>query len=137
MPNDLPPGTASPSFPPGDRLRRWAAVYQQAQRWLAAGCFEALADDLRAVLRLAAGRAEEPSAVIIDSRTLRSSPGKRHAAAMTEANARKARNGSWRSTHWAISWPCRSHQPEPMIALRLAACCRKPRRGLCCCRAAW
>src|SRR4051794_10258976 len=74
MPNDLPPGTASPSFPPGDRLRRWAAVYQQAQRWLASGCFEALADDLRAVLRLAAGRAEEPSAMIIDSRTLRSSP---------------------------------------------------------------
>src|ERR1700760_3043451 len=59
MPNDLPP---------------WAAVYQQAQRWLLSGCFEALADDLRAVLRLAAGRAAEPSAAILDSRTLRSSP---------------------------------------------------------------
>lgn len=59
MPNDLPP---------------WAAVYQQAQRWLAAGCFEALAEDLRAVLRLAAGRKAEPSAAILDSRTLRSSP---------------------------------------------------------------
>ena len=31
MPNDLPP---------------WAAVYQQAQRWLQAGCFEKLAHDL-------------------------------------------------------------------------------------------
>jgi transposase len=59
MPNDLPP---------------WAAVYQQTQRWLAAGCFEALVDDLRAVLRLAAGRTAEPSAAIIDSRTLRSTP---------------------------------------------------------------
>lgn len=59
MPNDLPP---------------WAAVYQQAQRWLAAGCFEALAEDLRAVLRLAAGRKSRPSAAILDSRTLRSSP---------------------------------------------------------------
>lgn len=59
MPNDLPP---------------WAAVYQQAQRWLAAGVFEALADDLRAVLRLAAGRNAEPSAAILDSRTLRSTP---------------------------------------------------------------
>jgi transposase len=59
MPNDLPP---------------WAAVYQQAQRWIAAGCFEALAHDLRAVLRLAAGRNEEPSAAIFDSRTLRSTP---------------------------------------------------------------
>jgi transposase len=59
MPNDLPP---------------WFAVYQQSQRWLAAGVFEALAQDLRAVLRLASGRNEEPSAAIIDSRTLRSTP---------------------------------------------------------------
>jgi len=59
MPHDLPP---------------WAAVYQQAQRWLNAGCFAALVDDLRAVLRLAAGRAEEPSAAVMDSRTLRSTP---------------------------------------------------------------
>ena len=59
MPNDFPP---------------WAAVYQQSQRWLASGCFETLAQDLRALLRLAAGRPEEPSAAIIDSRTLRSTP---------------------------------------------------------------
>jgi transposase len=59
MPNDLPP---------------WEAVYQQAQRWLAAGCFEQLADDLRALLRLASGRSPEPSAAILDSRTLRSTP---------------------------------------------------------------
>jgi transposase len=57
MPNDLPP---------------WAAVYQQTQHWLAAGCFEALVDDLRAVLRLASERPAEPTAAIIDSRTLRS-----------------------------------------------------------------
>ena len=59
MPNDLPP---------------WHAVHQQTHRWLAVGCFEALAQDLRAVLRLAAGRQEEPTAAIIDSRTLRSTP---------------------------------------------------------------
>jgi len=59
MPNDLPP---------------WEIVYQQAQRWLRAGCFEALAEDLRAVLRLAAGRGEQPTAAVIDSRTLRSTP---------------------------------------------------------------
>ena len=33
-----------------------------------------MVDDLRAVLRLAAGRTAEPSAAIIDSRTLRSTP---------------------------------------------------------------
>src|SRR3954447_25321239 len=37
-------------FPP------WQAVYQQPRRWLAAGCFEAVVHDLRAVLRFAAGR---------------------------------------------------------------------------------
>jgi transposase len=59
MPHDLPP---------------WPVVYQQTQRWLAAGCFEAILDDLRAILRLAAGRAPEPSAVILDSQTLQSTP---------------------------------------------------------------
>jgi transposase len=55
-------------FPP------WEAVYQQAQRWLAAGVFEAIADDLRALLRVAAGRTPEPTAVILDARTLQSTP---------------------------------------------------------------
>jgi transposase len=41
---------------------------------MAAGCFEAMAHDPRAVPRLAAGRDEEPSAAIFDSRTLRSTP---------------------------------------------------------------
>lgn len=59
MPHDLPP---------------WAAVYQQSQRWFKAGVFEAIVDDLRVLLRLAVGRAEEPSAVIFDSRTLQSTP---------------------------------------------------------------
>src|SRR5918993_1309439 len=55
-------------FPP------WAAVYQQTRRWLAAGCFEAIVHDLRAVLRFAAGRDPEPTAAVFDSRTLRSTP---------------------------------------------------------------
>jgi transposase len=59
MPNDFPP---------------WSAVYQQTQRWLAAGCFETLAQDLRALLRLASGRKADLSAAIIDSPTLRSTP---------------------------------------------------------------
>jgi len=59
MPHDLPP---------------WHTVYDQARRWLRAGCFEALVDDLRAILRLAQGRAPEPTAAVLDSRTLRSTP---------------------------------------------------------------
>jgi transposase len=41
---------------------------------VAAGAFEAMAHDLRAVLRLAEGRAAAPTAAILDSRTLRSTP---------------------------------------------------------------
>ena len=55
-------------FPP------WEMVYQQTRRWLAAGCFEAIVHDLRAVLRFAAGREPEPTAAIFDSRTMQSTP---------------------------------------------------------------
>ena len=59
MPHDLPP---------------WHTVYQQSQRWLKAGVFEAIVHDLREVLRLADGRTAQPSATIFDSRTLPSTP---------------------------------------------------------------
>lgn len=59
MPNDLPP---------------WAAVCQQTQRWIAAGVFEEIAHDLRLLLRLDAKREPDPTAVILDARTLRSTP---------------------------------------------------------------
>lgn len=55
-------------FPP------WEAVYQQTQRWINAGVFEAMVHDLRELLRLAQGRAPGPSAAVLDSRTLRSTP---------------------------------------------------------------
>jgi transposase len=55
-------------FPP------WSTVHQQTQRWLAAGCFEALVHDLRALLRVSENRAPDPSAVVLDSRTLQSTP---------------------------------------------------------------
>jgi transposase len=52
------------SFPP------WGAVYQQAQRWIAAGVFEDIVDDLRELLRVAAGRKATPSAAILDAQTV-------------------------------------------------------------------
>ena len=55
-------------FPP------WEMVYQQSRRWLAAGCFEAVVHDLRALLRFVAGRNPEPSATIFDGRTIQSTP---------------------------------------------------------------
>ncbi len=56
---------------PGD-FPPWWVVYQQTMRWLAAGCFEQLVDDLRRLLRKACGKEEEPTAVIFDARTLQS-----------------------------------------------------------------
>jgi len=47
-------------------------MYQQTQRWVAAGCFTALVDDLRLLLREAKGRNRQPEASILDSRTLQS-----------------------------------------------------------------
>lgn len=59
MPHDFPP---------------WQAVYQQTQRWFAAGVFEAITQDLRRILRSLVNRLEEPSAAIFDSRTLQCTP---------------------------------------------------------------
>jgi transposase len=55
-------------FPP------WTAVYQQARRWIQAGVFEQIAHDLRVLVRLLEERNEQPSATILDARTLQSTP---------------------------------------------------------------
>jgi len=56
-------------------LPPWWVVYQQAQRWMQAGVFESMAQDLRILLRLTAQRPHlEPTAAILDSRTLPSTP---------------------------------------------------------------
>lgn len=76
MPGDLPP---------------WTVVYQQTQRWLRAGVFEAMVHDLRALLRLAQGREVHPTAAIMDGRTLQSTPESGHRAGYDGA---KKKNGS-------------------------------------------
>jgi transposase len=59
LPNDLPP---------------WAAVYQQARRWFDAGVFEQVSHELRVIVRIMEGRESQPSAAILDARTLQSTP---------------------------------------------------------------
>jgi transposase len=82
MPNDLPP---------------WEAVYQQSQRWLKAGVFEQMVDDLRAILRIVQGRKAQPSAVILDARTLH---GSIESGARAGYDAHKRKKGS--KTHLAV-----------------------------------
>ena len=76
MPHDLPP---------------WSVVYQQTQRWIKAGSFEAMAHDLRAILRLALERKADPSAIILDSRTIQSTP---ESGARAGFDGHKKRKGS-------------------------------------------
>jgi transposase len=82
MPHDLPP---------------WHTVYQQTRRWLAAGVFEEMTHDLRRVLRLAEGREAEPTAAVLDSRTLQSSP---ESGARAGYDGAKRRKGS--KVHLAV-----------------------------------
>ncbi|SRR5579875_1558431 len=57
-----------PDWPP------WSAISHQMQRWLRAEVFATIVHDLRVLLRLAAGRAPQPTGAIFDSRTLPSTP---------------------------------------------------------------
>ena len=82
MPHDLPP---------------WYTVFQQAQRWIRAGVFESMVNDFRALLRLAAGRAAEPTAAVFDSRTLQSTP---ESGARAGYDGAKRRKGN--KTHMAV-----------------------------------
>jgi transposase len=75
---------------PGD-FPPWPAVYQQARRWVAAGVFEAMAHDLRQVLRVAAGRNPSPTAVVLDGRTIQSTP---ESGGRAGYDGYKRRNGS-------------------------------------------
>jgi transposase len=82
LPHDLPP---------------WSSVYQQTQRWINAQVFELIVDDLRKLLRKAKGRSEEPSAVILDGRTLQSTP---ESGARAGVDGHKKKKGS--KVHMAV-----------------------------------
>lgn len=82
VPNDLPP---------------WHIVYEQTQRWIKAGVFQAMVNDLREVLRLAQERKAQPSAAVFDSRTLQSSP---ESGARAGYDGAKKRKGS--KVHMAV-----------------------------------
>jgi len=76
MPHNLPP---------------WHAGYEQTQRWIAAGSFEQMVHALRVLIRLGEERAPQPIAVIIDSRTLQSTPESGGRAGYDGAKRRKGR----------------------------------------------
>jgi transposase len=82
LPNDLPP---------------WDVVYGQTRRWMDAGVFDVMTQDLRRILRVLEGRNEEPSAAVFDSRTLQSTP---ESGTRAGYDGAKRRKGS--KTHMAV-----------------------------------
>ena len=74
LPHDLPP---------------WQIVQQQTLRWIRGGCFEAMANELRVLLRWMAERESQPTAAILDSRTLQSTPESGARAGFDGAKRRK------------------------------------------------
>lgn len=95
MPNDLPP---------------WTVVYQQMRRWIDARCFEIMVEDLRVLLREFAGRKGQPTAMILDSRTLQSTP---ESGARGGYDGAKRRKGS--KVHTAVD------TLEHLLALHVTA----------------
>ena len=82
MPNDLPP---------------WEVIYQQSQRWIKAGVSEEMVHDLRELLRELTGKKAQPTAAILDSRTLQSTP---ESGARAGYDGAKKRKGS--KAHMAV-----------------------------------
>ena len=74
LPHDLPP---------------WQIVQQQTLRWIRAGCFEAMATELRILMRWMVERKSQPTAAILDSRTLQSTPESGARAGFDGAKKRK------------------------------------------------
>jgi len=82
MAHDLPP---------------WHTIYQQTQRWLKAGVFEAIVHDLRMLMREINDRGPQPRAAILDSRTVQSTP---ESGARAGYDGHKRRKGS--KVHLAV-----------------------------------
>lgn len=52
----------------------WSIVYKTFRRWLARGLFETMYDELRALWRIRQHRAPDPTAAVLDSQSVKTSP---------------------------------------------------------------
>lgn len=81
-------------FPP------WSAVYAFFRRLTEAGVWTQVNEALRPEARRQAGRASQPSLVLIDSQSVQTAE-KRGRSASTGTSSAKAANGKSRSIRWA------------------------------------
>jgi transposase len=91
-------------FMPGD-LPPWAVVYQQTQRWMRAGVFEIMVEDVRSLLREFAGRKPQPTAMIVEP----------HAA--VNAGVGHAGRIRWRQAAQGLKGACGGRYPGPSACL--------------------
>jgi len=85
----------------GENRRHDLRAVFNVQRWLEAGCIEAMVKDVRMLLREHAGRNAQPSAMILDSRTLQSTP---ESGARADYDGAKRRKGA--KVHAAVDTLC-------------------------------
>lgn len=135
---------------PGD-FPPWQVVEQQSKRWIRAGVFEAMVHDLRMIIRLLHERAEQPTAAILDGRTLQSSP---ESGARAGYDGYKRKKGSKvhmsrhspsrcskrpsEASNWPLSIRATPAKRPPKPPLRTASHWRSsnllmPSVALCCC----
>src|SRR5690242_8630753 len=94
-------------FPP------WQAVYAFFERWATRGLPQRVVDRLRGQLRVGAGRAELPTAAVIDSQSVKAADTVGAATSGTRTAERRSRaaSGMSRWTATAGCWPCWSPPP--------------------------
>ena len=114
-------------------LSPWRVVYEQTQRWNQAGCLEAMAHDLRVLLRVLADRQGQPTAVILDSRTLQSPRRAARVPATMATSAARVQKSTPQWTPWAICWHSKPRRPTNKIARKSepwpSACRKSPGRA--------
>lgn len=79
-------GVPPHDFPPAETVRLLA------HRWFEAGCLENVPHDLRLLSRVAKSRSRDPTAIIVDSRTLQSTPESGDRTGFDGAKKRKGTN---------------------------------------------
>jgi hypothetical protein len=116
-------------------LPSWPVVYQQTQRWIRAGCFEILVEDLSSLSRESLGRKLLPMPTILDSRTIRSTPGWERGPDTTTSSAAKDPRCMRQCIPWDLCWrymsPPKNRTERKLTARRRSATShRKPCGGI-------